>query len=85
MDTARTDGTWLLTRDAAKAGGVTDKALRRRIERGTVVSELREDGRRYVLVDSITDEPPRPAGAPSLPRSSSAWSSSPPRPRRCAR
>lgn len=58
--TSSTDGTWLPIRDAAKAGNLTEKALRRRVERGTVDSELRDDGRRYVRVQSITDEHPAP-------------------------
>ena len=62
--------TWLPIADAAKAAGVSAKALRRRIERDTVVSELREDGRRYVVVESIGSgdapgAPPRRGPAPA--------------------
>jgi hypothetical protein len=45
--------TWLPISDAARVAGISAKALRRRIERGTVVSELRADGRRHVAVESI--------------------------------
>lgn len=48
---ATTDGAWLQVGDAAKAASVTPKALRRRIERGTVESELRDDGVRLVRVE----------------------------------
>jgi hypothetical protein len=57
--------TWLPIAEAAVYGGCSVKALRRRIERGTVTSERRENGRRYVLISSLTPRghaPPRPAG-----------------------
>ncbi len=62
--------TWLPITEAAVYGGCSTKALRRRIERGTVVSERRENGRRYVLLSSLQARghaPPRPEGnAPAL-------------------
>jgi hypothetical protein len=60
-----TPETWLPIAEAAVYGGCSVKALRRRIERGTVTSERRENGRRYVLISSLTPRghaPPRPAG-----------------------
>jgi hypothetical protein len=57
--------TWLPIAEAAVYGGCSVKALRRRVERGTVVSERRENGRRYVLISSLLPRghaPPRPAG-----------------------
>jgi hypothetical protein len=60
-----TPETWLPIAEAAIYGGCSAKALRRRIERETVVSERRENGRRYVLISSLTPRghaPPRPAG-----------------------
>jgi DNA-binding transcriptional MerR regulator len=60
-----TPETWLPIVEAAVYGGCSVKALRRRIERGTVISERRENGRRYVLISSLTPRghaPPRPAG-----------------------
>lgn len=57
--------TWLPIAEAAIYGGCSVKALRRRIERGTVVSERRENGRRYVLLSSLQARghaPPRPEG-----------------------
>ncbi len=59
--------TWLPVEDAALAARISAKALRRRIERGTVLSERRQNGRRYVLLSSIEQETsplPRPAGEP---------------------
>lgn len=59
--------TWLPIPEAAKYARLTQKALRRRIERGTVVSQRWEDGRRYVLLSSVEKDvpsPPRPAGEP---------------------
>jgi hypothetical protein len=65
-----TPETWLPIAEAAVYGGCSVKALRRRVERGTVVSERRENGRRYVLISSLTPRghaPPRPVGnAPLL-------------------
>src|SRR4051794_27704022 len=64
--------TWLPISDAARVAGISVKALRRRIERGTVTSELHDDGRRRVLVQSIADDGPAPAparrGAPVPPQ-----------------
>jgi hypothetical protein len=60
-----TPETWLPIAEAAVYGGCSVKALRRRIERETVVSERRENGRRYVLISSLSPRghaPPRPAG-----------------------
>ncbi len=57
--------TWLPIAEAAVYGGCSVKALRRRVERGTVVSERRENGRRYVLLSSLAPRghaPPRPEG-----------------------
>jgi hypothetical protein len=52
--------TWLPIDDAARAAGISPKALRRRIERGTVTSEMRSDGRRHVHVESIHSPVPAP-------------------------
>jgi hypothetical protein len=57
--------TWLPIAEAAVYGGCSVKALRRRVERGTVTSERREDGRRYVLLSSLAPRghaPSRPEG-----------------------
>ncbi len=63
--------TWLPIAEAAVYSGCSVKALRRRVERGTVVSERRENGRRYVLISSLPPRehaPPRPAGnTPAIP------------------
>ncbi len=64
-----TPETWLPIAEAAVYGGCSVKALRRRIERGTVTSERRENGRRYVLISSLTPRghaPPRPEGQAPL-------------------
>lgn len=53
--------TWLPISDAARAAGISAKALRRRIERGTVTSEMHDDGRRRVLLQSIDGDDPAPA------------------------
>lgn len=45
--------TWLPVPEAALAAGISEKALRRRIERGTVDSERDREGRRLVRLDSL--------------------------------
>jgi len=55
--------TWLPINDAARVAGISAKALRRRIERGTVTSEMHADRRRRVLVQSIAGADPAPAPA----------------------
>ncbi len=59
--------TWLPVADAARVAGISEKALRRRIERETVDSERDGEGRRLVRLDSLRSPfpaVPRPAGDP---------------------
>lgn len=57
--------TWLPVAEAAIAGGLSEKALRRRIERGTVESRVDADGRRLVLLSSVRGEGPSPTPRPA--------------------
>lgn len=59
----RPEGTWLSVAEAAQYAHCTEKAMRRRIERGTVVSVVEDaDGqsRRVVLMESLLSDAPRP-------------------------
>jgi hypothetical protein len=47
--------TRLTLRQAAAALGVSESAIRKRVERGTLRSDKGADGRRYVYVDAVTD------------------------------
>jgi len=48
--------TRLTLRQAAAALGVSESAIRKRVERGTLRSDKGADGRRYVYVDTVADE-----------------------------
>jgi hypothetical protein len=45
----------LTLRQAAAALGVSESAIRKRVERGTLRSDKGADGRRYVYVDTVAD------------------------------
>jgi hypothetical protein len=45
----------LTVREAAEATGLTEKAVRRRVERGVLPSVLGHDGRRRVLISALRD------------------------------
>lgn len=45
-------------REAADTLGVSKEAIRKRVIRGTLRSDTGEDGRRYVYLDTDTDEAP---------------------------
>jgi len=45
-------------REAADILGVSKEAVRKRVVRGTLLSDMGEDGRRYVYLDVGGDEPP---------------------------
>jgi hypothetical protein len=45
-------------REAADILGVSKEAIRKRVIRGTLQSDTGEDGRRYVYLDTDTDEVP---------------------------
>jgi len=47
--------TRLTLRQAAAALGVSESAIRKRVERGTLRSDKGADGRRYVYVDTVAD------------------------------
>ena len=47
--------TRLTLRQAAAALGVSESAIRKRVERGTLRSDKGADGRRYVYMDTVTD------------------------------
>jgi hypothetical protein len=47
--------TRLTLRQAAAALGVSESAIRKRVERGTLRSDKGADGRRYVYVDTVTE------------------------------
>jgi hypothetical protein len=47
--------TRLTLRQAAAALGVSESAVRKRVERGTLRSDKGADGRRYVYVDTVAD------------------------------
>jgi hypothetical protein len=48
--------TRLTLRQAAAVLGVSESAIRKRVERGTLRSDKGPDGRRYVYVDTVADE-----------------------------
>jgi hypothetical protein len=48
--------TRLTLRQAAYALGVSESAVRKRVERGTLRSDKGADGRRYVYLDTVADE-----------------------------
>src|SRR5215210_7354869 len=41
--------------EAAQVLGISKEAVRKRIQRGTLPSDVGEDGRRYVCLDSVQD------------------------------
>jgi hypothetical protein len=45
-------------KEAAELLGVSKEAVRKRVMRGTIPSDKGEDGRVYVYVDAVDDEPP---------------------------
>ena len=45
----------LSLRQAAARLGVSESAIRKRVERGTLRSDKGADGRRYVYLDTMTD------------------------------
>ncbi len=45
-------------KDAAEMLGVSKEAVRKRVQRGTLPSEVGEDGRRYVYLDVVRDAGP---------------------------
>src|SRR5215211_3422969 len=47
--------TRLTLRQAAAVLGVSESAIRKRVERGTLRSDKGPDGRRYVYLDTVTD------------------------------
>ena len=47
--------TRLTLRQAAAALGVSESAIRKRVARGTLRSDLGPDGRRYVYLDTVAD------------------------------
>ncbi len=48
--------TRLTLRQAAAVLGVSESAIRKRVERGTLRSDKGADGRRYVYLDTVADE-----------------------------
>jgi hypothetical protein len=48
-------GTRLTQREAAERLGVSVEAIRKRVKRGTLLSDKGEDGRRYVYLDDAPD------------------------------
>jgi hypothetical protein len=48
--------TRLTLRQAAAALGVSESAIRKRVARGTLRSDIGPDGRRYVYLDTVNDE-----------------------------
>jgi hypothetical protein len=48
--------TRLTLRQAAAALGVSESAIRKRVARGTLRSDMGPDGRRYVYLDTVNDE-----------------------------
>ena len=48
--------TRLTLRQAAAALGVSESAIRKRVARGTLPSDIGPDGRRYVYLDTVKDE-----------------------------
>ena len=45
--------------DAARTLGISKEAVRKRVQRGTLRSDVGEDGRRYVYLDDGRDDDPR--------------------------
>jgi hypothetical protein len=61
-------GTRLTQREAAERLGVSVEAIRKRVKRGTLLSEKGTDGRRYVYLDEALDAaPPRSEEAGASP------------------
>ncbi len=55
----------LTLRDAAQVLGISKEAVRKRVKRGTLPSDVGEDGRRYVYLDAGGDAgPPRGGTVP---------------------
>jgi hypothetical protein len=59
----------LTLRDAAQVLGISKEAIRKRVKRGTLPSDVGEDGRRYVYLDAGGDAggdagPPRGGAVP---------------------
>jgi hypothetical protein len=52
----RVTDTRLTLRQAAAALGVSESAIRKRVARGTLRSDIGPDGRRYVYLDTVKDE-----------------------------
>jgi hypothetical protein len=52
----RVTDTRLTLRQAAAALGVSESAIRKRVARGTLRSDIGPDGRRYVYLDTVNDE-----------------------------
>jgi hypothetical protein len=50
-------------RDAAQVLGISKEAVRKRVKRGTLPSDVGEDGRRYVYLDAGGDAGPPHGGA----------------------
>ena len=46
---------WVTIRQAAQALRVSESAVRKRIDRGTLTHEKRADGRVYILLDGVAD------------------------------
>ncbi len=56
VDTGQDNGTMRLTiKEAAARLGVTDGAIRKRVQRGSIHSEMGDDGRVYVYLDPYQD------------------------------
>jgi hypothetical protein len=56
LDTGQDTGTLRVTiRDAAARLGVTEGAIRKRVQRGSIHSEMGDDGRVYVYLDPYQD------------------------------
>jgi hypothetical protein len=60
--------TRLTLRQAAAALGVSESAIRKRVERGTLRSDKGADGRRYVYVDTVADTVADVSSPPSATR-----------------
>ncbi len=54
----------LSLRQAAARLGVSESAIRKRVERGTLRSDKGPDGRRYVYLDTMADEGADPSATP---------------------
>jgi hypothetical protein len=44
--------------EAAQVLGISKEAVRKRVQRGTLPSDVGEDGRRYVYLDAVGDDGP---------------------------